>query len=81
MIWHLFTEFNNKSYKGIILYIFKPLYNLAKIENYCFAICFDYYKKKLGIKILFSNIYLLIIKDKSRKFGIAELWTHNTLNI
>lgn len=41
----------------------------------------DYYKEKLGIKILFNDVYLLITKDKDENLDIIRLLTGNILNI
>ena len=46
----------------IVLYIIKLLYSIAETGNYWFAIYLDYYKEKLGMKILSYNAYLLITK-------------------
>lgn len=46
-----------------------------------FATYLDYYREKLKIKMSLSVICLLITKDGSKNFGIAEIQTNNTFNI
>lgn len=41
----------------------------------------DYHKKKIRMEILFYDACLLIMKDKGEIFGIAGLYTNNTINV
>lgn len=59
----------------------KSQYGIIETGNHWFAIFLDYYKEKMGMKILFYDAYLLITKDKGVNFAIIGLLTNNTLNI
>ena len=67
--------------ESTILHVVKPLYSIAEIGNYWFAIYLDYYKEKLGIKILSYDTYLLIIKNEGVNIGIIGHQTDSMLNV
>lgn len=67
--------------KNIILFTVKLLYSLVKTRNYWFATYLNHYKEKLGMAISIYDIYLLIIKDGNRNFGITGLQIDNIFNI
>lgn len=81
IIYYLSIKLKKRYLKSTILNSVKPLYSLAKAGNHQFIIYLDYHKEKLGMKILFYNIYLLITKDGDINFGIIGLQTDIILNI
>lgn len=81
VICHPPTKLKKRYSEGTILYIAKLLYGLAKTGNHWFAIYLGHHKEKLGIEILSYDIYLLIIKNGRKNFGIARLQTDNIFNV
>ncbi len=81
IICDLPTKLKKKYPKNIVLYIVKLLYGLIEAKNHWFAIYLDHHKKKLEMKMLFYDIYLLITKDGSKNFGIVGIQMDNTLNV
>ena len=58
--------------------IFKPLYKIAKVEIYQWAIYNKQYKKKLLITTSIFNPYFLIITTGTL-FGIVSMQTNNII--
>ena len=74
-------QIKEKIFKGTILLIIKPLYDLVKAGNHCFLTYLDHHKEKLGMEMLFDNICLVIIRDRGENLGIIGFQTNNILNI
>lgn len=81
VIYHLYAKLKKNYPKNTILQVVKLLYSLVEVENYWFATYLNYYKKKLGIDILFYNTCLFIIKTNDKNFGFTKLQTNNIFNV
>lgn len=81
VIRHLLIKLKKKYSKGIILFVVKLLYNQTEAGNHWFTIYLDYHKEKLGIKISFYDICLLITQKSNKNFDIARFQINNTFNI
>ncbi len=81
IICHLPIKLKKRYPEGIILFVVKPLYGLAKAGNHWFATYLDHHKEKLGMEMSPYDACLLITKDGVENFGIVGLQADDTLNI